>query len=750
MDNVDQNVIVMPDDYVTTLKEYKETKSEAARDKLRSFSSEYKSSALNSTNNTADFSNNTILVTKNQYKPTPADKQTMVTVANGELDDQDLRELTLYTAKLLDPLREQANNSKDADYAVTDNSLAYSKKIGQGYTADSWNMLHRHKHDTDLLDIQDKAAGAIGHKENVAEGYVHYSNTLDEWKAYDEVVKPAIDASENGGFSGVLSMEALKKAVYMAIVDMLFDDDNSEWGHVTNFIFNNGYKESIGLSLDQYLQIHFNSAYFDNDTSTAYEVPKPADVAALQKNVAETQAALNNAKQDKADAEAALRQADVALNNAQAAQSAAQKAFDDAQAASSTAADAVKAAQGKLDVATADATAKADAAGAAQAALTTASDAVAPVQKADDAAQADLSAAKLTQAAVQNDLDAKTAALTAVKDKAAKASAAYQASQKATQAAQAALTQASENVKNASANVQAAKAKADAASAEAKAAQTAADDAANAYNEAEQTAQKLAAVKAAADAKLAAEQTKLTALTAAANQANAALTAAKEAATAAEAKAKAAQAKVDADKNLATDTEAASAAVASAQAAADKANADLQTAQADLAAKKTALANAQTALTQAKKHLAILQALADAAKGSTTDKSTDTDANKGTGENTDADANKGTGENTDADANEGTDEDTDADNGEDTDSEEPGVKEGVGEIVSYTANKPAAKSAAAQPAATKTPAAAAGTTVAKLPQTGAKDTKSGILAGILALLGSVALFIMSFKKKKDN
>lgn len=322
------------------------------------------------------------MVTKNQYKPTPADKQKMVTVANGELDDQDLRELTLYTAKLLDPLREQAN-SKDADYAVTDNSLAYSKKIGQGYTDDNWNMSQygsertRHKHDTDLLDTQYKAAGAIGYKENVAEGYVHYSNTLDEWKAYDEVVKPAIDAYKKGGFSGVLSMEALKKAVYMAIVDMLFDDDNSEWGHATNFIFNNGYKESIGLSLDQYLQIHFNSACFVNDTSTAYEVPKPTDVAALQKNVAETQAALNNAKQDKADAEAALTQADAALTDAQAAQSAAQKAFDDAQAASSTAADAVKAAQGKLDVATADVTAKADAAGAAQAALTTASDAVA-------------------------------------------------------------------------------------------------------------------------------------------------------------------------------------------------------------------------------------------------------------------------------------------------------------------------------------------------------------------------------------
>ena len=58
---------------------------------------------------------------------------------------------------------------------------------------------------------------------------------------------------------------------------------------------------------------------------------------------------------------------------------------------------------------------------------------------------------------------------------------------------------------------------------------------------------------------------------------------------------------------------------------------------------------------------------------------------------------------------------------------------------------PVTKSAS-KPTVANTPAASA----TKLPQTGEKSAKSGILAGILSLLGSLSLFAISFKKRKQE
>ena len=223
--------------------------------------------------------------------------------------------MSIYVAKLLNPLRKQAN-ATDADYSVTDNSIDYSKRVGQSYTADNWNMYAKHGHDMERLRSQAetpemKKAGADGSfSENVSAGYVYALNTEDEWQNhYKDLIEPAWSAVDNGGYTGTLSMDTLKKAVYASVVDMLFDDDHSGWGHATNFIFNRGVKESLGVSLNQYLQIHFNSIHFDNDKSTAYTVPKPADIAGMTAKLNAAKSALTAANQAKADADSILAQA---------------------------------------------------------------------------------------------------------------------------------------------------------------------------------------------------------------------------------------------------------------------------------------------------------------------------------------------------------------------------------------------------------------------------------------------------------
>uniref|UniRef100_UPI0030C8B6A7 LPXTG cell wall anchor domain-containing protein n=1 Tax=Lactobacillus delbrueckii TaxID=1584 RepID=UPI0030C8B6A7 len=73
-----------------------------------------------------------------------------------------------------------------------------------------------------------------------------------------------------------------------------------------------------------------------------------------------------------------------------------------------------------------------------------------------------------------------------------------------------------------------------------------------------------------------------------------------------------------------------------------------------------------------------------------------------------------------------------------------------------TDEEPATKSAAKTPtlvtklANTAPVAKAPAAPAAQLPQTGEKDAKPGILAGILSLLAGVSLFGFSFEKRKQE
>ncbi|MCD5481521.1 LPXTG cell wall anchor domain-containing protein [Lactobacillus delbrueckii subsp. bulgaricus] len=81
-----------------------------------------------------------------------------------------------------------------------------------------------------------------------------------------------------------------------------------------------------------------------------------------------------------------------------------------------------------------------------------------------------------------------------------------------------------------------------------------------------------------------------------------------------------------------------------------------------------------------------------------------------------------------------------------------------GDVVTVvnTDEEPATKSAAKTPtlvtklANTAPVAKAPAATAAQLPQTGEKDAKPGILAGILSLLAGVSLFGFSFEKRKQE
>lgn len=75
-------------------------------------------------------------------------------------------------------------------------------------------------------------------------------------------------------FTGTIGMNKLKQAIYESILGCLVDDSGSNWGHMKAFLFANPTRtEYLGVSIDHFLQIHFNSVSFTNDPSTEYEVP---------------------------------------------------------------------------------------------------------------------------------------------------------------------------------------------------------------------------------------------------------------------------------------------------------------------------------------------------------------------------------------------------------------------------------------------------------------------------------------------
>lgn len=256
----------------------------------------------------------------NHYKDNETDKQ--ITVDPLHLTAEQQKELTIWIAGILNSAHKQLgfNNMN----VVDDNSLKFAQVVADNY----WDKFD---HDISALDKAAEAVGGVQFRsESIGQGYIP---------------------------TGVTNMNDLKRGIYNCMLDMIFNDAASGWGHAQQLLgidlasFGDPAENFLGFSIDKNGILHFENytpRYIDS--SERYNILN--DTSALQKQLENAQSDLQtkqaafetatsnnnnaqntlasaktnaqNASQDLATKQATLDKANTNLNNAQQALKAAQ------------------------------------------------------------------------------------------------------------------------------------------------------------------------------------------------------------------------------------------------------------------------------------------------------------------------------------------------------------------------------------------------------------------------------------------
>lgn len=272
-----------------------------------------------------------------QYKSSKADQQIAINSA-ADITPEIQLQLTQFVASLLNPLRQQLGNTP---YTISQGALDFAQQIANNYQ--TWA-----KHDVATITEE---AGLFGlddggnYYEDLGSGYIDRS-TKNDW--------------EN-------TLDGIKKDIYNTIIDMLFNDAVSAYGHAGSVL---GYRKSLndnqiyfGVSIDKNGQDYFigvGSSYIEApskfNTTTTYDVPVVDVVAlksqaqALSSELAQKTAVSTAANQSLTDAQAAFATAQATLSTSEQALAAAKATTTNAEAALSQATE--KAAQAATQVAT--------------------------------------------------------------------------------------------------------------------------------------------------------------------------------------------------------------------------------------------------------------------------------------------------------------------------------------------------------------------------------------------------------------
>ncbi|MCC4485918.1 SEC10/PgrA surface exclusion domain-containing protein [Limosilactobacillus reuteri] len=371
----------------------------------------------------------------NHFNSSKYDQNQLVDV--DHLTTDQLNELTQFAADMINSARKAWGSDKNAGILIPTQGVSeMAQQIAKGYVSDNWHISQGH----DVKRVTE-AAGLIGLNdagqfyEDASEGYVH----AWPWE------------------KDSYTMDNLKEAVYDSILGMLFADDNSGNGHMTDLLgLHVNRKEDhqyFGLSTNMcpgsYMgQLHFiiienDPAYIKDPqtfnakggtTKIEYIDPKvqlnqqkdilTTTLSTQQVDLATKQDALNKANQNLANAKKQLSKDQDLQTVAQQNRDSAQKALNDATATVSnlqatvdglnqdlnSAKATLDQAKKTLDSYTADHKAKLDNYNNAKAALDDANKAVAEAQSAVDTAVNETKAA-------QNNLNQKKQAVTDAQNK---------------------------------------------------------------------------------------------------------------------------------------------------------------------------------------------------------------------------------------------------------------------------------------------------------------------------------------------
>ena len=216
----------------------------------------------------------------NKYKHNDADK--LVKVNPAHLTDEQQKELTLWVAGLLNPIRKgftikySDGTTKEIESfeTVTDKSLEYARNVAKYYDANAVNGEINWDHDENALDKAEKELNnGLMHSESIG----------------------MIDST-------ITDMDSLKEQIYNNILSMLFNDAGSNEGHAAQLLgyypeteingvtLSSAAKDYFGMSISSspikgwewgnYIMLHFENYALDKgfedrdtDKTTVYTIP---------------------------------------------------------------------------------------------------------------------------------------------------------------------------------------------------------------------------------------------------------------------------------------------------------------------------------------------------------------------------------------------------------------------------------------------------------------------------------------------
>lgn len=180
------------------------------------------------------YSNKFIRISReiNRFHPKISDVKRIVNPTKLSTNQQ--REISQYTANLINNLRHHLSNNYQyvPDLVVTNRALAISKSIADGYSNDKWNIFRKHAHDIPVLNRV----------------FAQYNYQMVGENFASSILKKRA------------SMANIKESIYGAVSSMMFDDASSNWDHTMNFLginFNSQLPIEFGVSIDSMTQLHF-------------------------------------------------------------------------------------------------------------------------------------------------------------------------------------------------------------------------------------------------------------------------------------------------------------------------------------------------------------------------------------------------------------------------------------------------------------------------------------------------------------
>src|SRR5699024_380397 len=164
---------------------------------------------------------------QNNYVNDPALQNITVNLtSNGNLDSNTELEITRFTISLVNPIRAALGVDP---YQITQRALNDSANIAAQYSAANWTIFNHGTHDVAVLNANNFDG------ESFSDGYLSFNN-------------------------GSTTLDNIHEAIYNSIIDMLFQDGDSYWGHMTDLAGLRGDLNGIylGVQIDKNGQVHFN------------------------------------------------------------------------------------------------------------------------------------------------------------------------------------------------------------------------------------------------------------------------------------------------------------------------------------------------------------------------------------------------------------------------------------------------------------------------------------------------------------